>query len=493
MENEKALNNAPAENAGNAISGADTAKENIVTADENPAEALPCSADNNKDTPAAEQVTEEHPRETEGVAEECAEGAVVSDVQADECEDIADGSPTELAEDGANGETAELAEDGANRDTAELAVSEGVSEEALANGEVTEEAPAEAYATEAESCEVTEENATENATDNAEPDETADGEASESVGNADTDDGEEQSEGDTEIVEIATELVSEDGTPTVIYSEDGTPLSVSETTEPAEESPTEEAEEDAEQGEAEQTEAPEQSDEQIEQAEGASAANEVKKAPEAVADGDGDEDKTVYNPEKPRFVDTLFEFTELFVFTLVGVLLVVTFLFRHSIVSGDSMENTLTSKDVLIISDFLYTPKVNDIVIIDTTSHKTAMEKLIVKRIIALEGQTVRIQADGVYVDGKRTSKEYEYTDGLKYSYSTEPRSIYTENKDFYNLVIGKDYYEITVPEGEIFVLGDHRNLSSDSRQNGTFDADAILGRALFRVYPNFGDIDSAE
>ena len=485
MKNEKALNNAPAENAGNEISGADTAKENIVTADENPAEALPCSADNNKDTPTAEQVTEEHPRETEGVAEECAEGAVVSDVQADECEDIADGSPTELAEDGDNG------------DTAELAVSEGVSEEACAGGEAAEEhtagEPAETHATEAESAEVTEENATEN----AESDETADGEASESVGNADTEDGEEQSEGDTEIVEIATELVSEDGTPTVIYSEDGTPLSIGETTvpSPAEESPTEEAEEDAdaEQGEAEETEAPEENDEQTEQAEGASATNEAKKAPDAVAEGDGDEDKTVYNPEKPRFVDTLFEFTELFVFTLVGVLLVVTFLFRHSIVSGDSMENTLTSKDVLIISDFLYTPKVNDIVIIDTTSHKTKMEKLIVKRIIALEGQTVRIQADGVYVDGKRTSKEYEYTDGLKYSYSTEPRSIYTENKDFYNLVIGKDYYEITVPEGEIFVLGDHRNLSSDSRQNGTFDVDAILGRALFRVYPNFGDIDSAE
>ena len=481
MKNEKALNNAPAENAGNEISGADTAKENIVTADENPAEALPCSADNNKDTPTAEQVTEEHPRETEGVAEECADGAEAIDVQADECEDIADGNPTELAE------------DSANRDTAELAVSEGVSEETLVNSEVTEEAPAEAHATEAESAEVTEENATEN----AESDETADGEASESVENADTEDGEEQSEGDTEIVEIATELVSEDGTPTVIYSEDGTPLSVSETTEPApaEESPTEEAEDAAEveQSEAEETEAPEQSDEQTEQAEGASPANEAKKAPDATADGDGDEDKTVYNPEKPRFVDTLFEFTELFVFTLVGVLLVVTFLFRHSIVSGPSMENTLMDKDVLIISDFLYTPEVNDIVIIDTTNHKTEMEKLIVKRIIALEGQTVRIQADGVYVDGKRTNKEYEYTDGLKYSYSTEPRSIYTENKDFYNLVIGKDYYEITVPEGEIFVLGDHRNLSSDSRQNGTFDADAILGRALFRVYPNFGDPDSAE
>ena len=112
MKNEKALNNAPAENAGNEISGADTAKENIVTADENPAEALPCSADNNKDTPTAEQVTEEHPRETEGVAEECADGAEAIDVQADECEDIADGNPTEIAEDSANRDTAELAVSG---------------------------------------------------------------------------------------------------------------------------------------------------------------------------------------------------------------------------------------------------------------------------------------------------------------------------------------------------------------------------------------------
>ena len=162
---------------------------------------------------------------------------------------------------------------------------------------------------------------------------------------------------------------------------------------------------------------------------------------------------------KGRRVDNVFDFVELAVFTLIVVLTLTVFLFRHSIVDGGSMESTLQDGDHLLISSLFYTPEAGDIIVFEETS---AHNRPLVKRIIATEGQTVEILSDTeVYVDGEPVIGGY--VDGVS------------------------DYvYPITctVSEGCVFVLGDHRNNSADSRRFGEIPVECILGKVLIRFYP---------
>ena len=179
--------------------------------------------------------------------------------------------------------------------------------------------------------------------------------------------------------------------------------------------------------------------------------------------------KRVYNPEKPRRSDTAFDFIELLIISLVAVLILTSFFFRHSKVQGDSMLKTLEDGDHLIISDFLYKPQRGDIVVIEDFS--TGYNFALVKRVIAVEGDRIVIANGKVYVNGELLDEPYVYRDGL----------------DKYTRPIND-----TVPEGKIFVLGDHRNDSADSRVFGFVDEDSVIGKALIRVYPfdKFGAIE---
>ena len=158
------------------------------------------------------------------------------------------------------------------------------------------------------------------------------------------------------------------------------------------------------------------------------------------------------------------------VYLLAIVTILFTFFFRLVAVDGSSMYPTLVDKDYLVLeSNFLYR-NVNqgDIVVLKVDY----FDKPIVKRVIATGGQTVDIDFDLgiVYVDGE----------ALDESYTFEPTY-----RSYLEIGEGLDY-PVTVPEGSVFVLGDNRNHSADSRYAplGCVDESRILGRVLLRILP---------
>ena len=180
-----------------------------------------------------------------------------------------------------------------------------------------------------------------------------------------------------------------------------------------------------------------------------------------------------YDPENPRFIDTVFSWLELLLFTLVAVMVLTSFVFKLSVVEGGSMDKTLYGGERLIIYSLFYEPERFDIVVCE--DYSTRLKKPIVKRVIALPGEHLVITADGtVTVDGVELD-ESDY--------------VYINQSDYlYNPV------DIVIPEGKVFVMGDHRNISDDSRSEGVgpIDIDSILGKVVLRIYPfdRFGAVD---
>ena len=181
------------------------------------------------------------------------------------------------------------------------------------------------------------------------------------------------------------------------------------------------------------------------------------------------------------------------VYILAAITLVFVFLFRLVGVKGSSMYPTLFDHDYLVLeSNFLYrTVRQGDIVVIDPPQ-QAQLDGSIVKRVIATGGQTVDIdfEAGIVYVDGEALDEPYiidfdlgiVYVDGeaLDESYTFEPTY-----RSYLEIGEGLDY-PVTVPEGSVFVLGDNRNHSADSRYAplGCVDESRILGRVLLRILP---------
>ncbi len=158
-----------------------------------------------------------------------------------------------------------------------------------------------------------------------------------------------------------------------------------------------------------------------------------------------------------------------FVILLAVILLVFLLLGRIVVVSGPSMMNTLIDGDYLLVvgKPFYNAPEVGDIVVVSKDSFKSG--EPIIKRVIATEGQTVEIVDHNVYVDGKLLNEPY---------ISSQTSAPYGSQ------------FSCVVADGCVFVMGDNRAVSKDSRSSeiGQIDCREIVGKAVFLFLPGVNE-----
>ena len=158
-----------------------------------------------------------------------------------------------------------------------------------------------------------------------------------------------------------------------------------------------------------------------------------------------------------KITNYMFDFTRTIIFVFAIISVAFTFIIRDANVVGNSMLDTLHSDDKIFITNFMYEPKCGDIVAINAENQ---IEKRIIKRVIAVEGQTLvvdySIKIDEPYV----SSLTREPSNPLQIPY--------------------------VIPEGYIFVMGDNRIISLDSRDKsiGLVSVDDVIGKAQFIFFP---------
>lgn len=162
------------------------------------------------------------------------------------------------------------------------------------------------------------------------------------------------------------------------------------------------------------------------------------------------------------------EWVEAIVIAVLIALFVRSFIMTVVMVDGNSMQDTLQNADRLIVWRLLYEPEQGDVIVFEPDL-PDGSKKYYVKRVIATEGQSVKIDYDTntVYVDGEALDEPYIY-----------------DEEDPMEPVFART--EWTVDDGCVFVMGDHRNNSSDSRNEsvGMVRKESILGHVIFRFWP---------
>lgn len=175
----------------------------------------------------------------------------------------------------------------------------------------------------------------------------------------------------------------------------------------------------------------------------------------------------VFEHTKNHKYTSFYEIAATFVTAVILLLTIFTFVVRPVSVSGSSMVPTLSSGDWLLISQSTKAPERGDIVVVNDTAQ---LHEPIIKRVIAVAGDTINIdyETSTVYINGSEVSEPY-ILEAME-----QPL-----NRSLLRL-------PLTVPEGYVFVMGDNRNISLDSRYTevGLIDVREIQGRAAGRVFP---------
>lgn len=171
--------------------------------------------------------------------------------------------------------------------------------------------------------------------------------------------------------------------------------------------------------------------------------------------------------EKGSLASDLFDWAEALVYALALLVVVCAFFVRLSGVQGTSMYPTLDNGDQLLLLSFGYNePERGDIVVLMADDF---MDQPLVKRVIGIGGDVIDMDPSGtVTVNGEALY---------------EPYINDLNGQDMY---LGDIQFPLTVPDGQVFVMGDNRNGSSDSRKAevGTIPYEIIVGKAVFRLFP---------
>ena len=161
----------------------------------------------------------------------------------------------------------------------------------------------------------------------------------------------------------------------------------------------------------------------------------------------------------------MYDWVQCLIVALIICVVFFAFFVRIIDVVGTSMNPTLNNSDKMLVSGLFYKPKVGDVVVFKKDEYNP--NKALVKRVIAVAGQEINIDFDRgiVYIDGQPIQEDYI-------------AELTKTKEDF----IGPK----TVPEGCVFVMGDNRNMSTDSRKTeiGMVDTRLILGKAYMVIYP---------
>lgn len=183
--------------------------------------------------------------------------------------------------------------------------------------------------------------------------------------------------------------------------------------------------------------------------------------------GKNDEEIVTLQLNQSQAVASVFDWLSSLLTALICVLLVMSFFFRVIKVDGTSMEPTLINTDKVIITELFYTPRNGDVVVI---SHGEEYAEPLVKRVIAIPGQEIRIdfENNAVYIDGEKLDEPYIQGTTIRGDKSS-------------------DEINGIIPEGKIFVMGDNRTVSLDSRYKRVdlIDVSSVIGKAQLDVIPH--------
>ena len=158
----------------------------------------------------------------------------------------------------------------------------------------------------------------------------------------------------------------------------------------------------------------------------------------------------------------IFEVAKSIAISLLIAIFIINFIFQIVTVSGESMVPTMQNNDILILEKVSYritSPNKNDIVVI---RYPADIRERLIKRVIAVSGDKIKINDNILYINDEAIDEYYKKEDFMQ------------------------DYDEAVVPQDSIFILGDNRNFSKDSRSSdiGFVKLNLIEGKAVLRLYP---------